>query len=116
MFVLVQKKAKKKSQKEKKLAGATDTELSVVEMAKEPESIKVITSEKPAKALTKAPVTVRKQNNKLKYLPLPRRNKGKRKMQTWMLVALVTVLILVMILLGNYVSLSKFNLMPNLES
>nr|XP_010927298.1 golgin subfamily A member 6-like protein 22 [Elaeis guineensis] len=55
---------------------------------------------------TSRPSLAAKHYSKIQPLPMPLRNRGKRKMRAWMWVLLTTLLVLALFLAGNYISFS----------
>ncbi|MQL91360.1 hypothetical protein Taro_023971 [Colocasia esculenta] len=113
------KREKKEKKKERKSTTTTtesvaESEAPAVDADIPPESVQEQPAGKTPTAPSKRPsrpqAIAAKEYNKLKPLPPPLRNRGKRKMQTWMWVLLTALVVLALFMAGNYVSFSKFGL------
>lgn len=82
-------------------APAPATDSRPPENAPEHDNQSVTASKRPSR-----PSVAAKQYNKTPPVPLPIRNRGKRKIRTWMWVVLTTLLVLALFLAGNYISFS----------
>ncbi|KAL0915967.1 hypothetical protein M5K25_013440 [Dendrobium thyrsiflorum] len=105
----------KKIKKEKKKEGASEkdgivegdlasvTETSSQEASQEQENNNTTSSKRSRR---KSSAALNKYSNKVQPVPLPLRNRGKRKMSTWIWTLCVTVALIGLFFAGNYISFS----------
>ncbi|KAJ6833087.1 trichohyalin [Iris pallida] len=84
----------------------TDTASSDTSVPQEAETRVASTS----KRRSSRPAAAVKQFDRVQPLPFPLRNRGKRKMTTWMWVILTALFVLLLFFAGNYVTVSSFSI------
>ena len=93
---LVQEREKKARMKDRKRATVEDAK-DIDEIESSPSSETPIEIKEPEKPVTKRP----QKPSQYKSMPLPLRNRGKRRRQTWMWALLSLLVVIALIFMGN---------------